>query len=573
MADPRTFVNPFTRSDSRMRRNTKGNKWITTKDEHHVGQRPGPGKPITFETQLSHHESQAAAIAEERGEDHILYTKPEPTTLKATIYDATDLKDLPNTYARLPSVRSWSSLRSSVYEDEEAVSPRTVTPCKKVSSQSKVTSFQSDFAPQRDSSVSRVQPIDFSSIEEARKGSNATVFPSFPSIIKRPNEDANQAKDTHSPVRLTGILNTARQIYDVGPKGEGQKLWSTYKKARKNKPHPTEATQEPLKQMPALRRSSEGLSAHPPMRPAPSQDRLPLRKAVPPEGTRKESEVSRSSIEVPVRIESDVEHVVDRERPLPKVPKLEAAPKPRDTALKPLPAFPGSGPIHNTSAKSLPAIPHVHPAPKPRPSKSKHSTSQRGNTSTNPPYPTHQDPKHPPPTSPPSKPTRILKPSQWWKSFADFTSESHPPTNPKTIISRPRPFTSLQNGLTANLAAEHGGVGGPGAATHHTNTPHTHSNSNGMSAKAQGKQKLTPRSPLYMPKHWREKLHVERRRSSDDLSFACVGVGEGGPSSVRQATSEREKGMVSEPLFRGRGRDTEFYGFYGEVLEEYRGSG
>jgi hypothetical protein len=66
---------------------------------------------------------------------------------------------------------------------------------------------------------------------------------------------------------------------------------------------------------------------------------------------------------------------------------------------------------------------------------------------------------------------------------------------------------------------------------------------------------------------------VERRRSSDDLSFACVGVGEGGSSSVRQATSEREKGMVSEPLFRGRGRDTEFYGFYGEVLEEYRGSG
>jgi hypothetical protein len=29
---------------------------------------------------------------------------------------------------------------------------------------------------------------------------------------------------------------------------------------------------------------------------------------------------------------------------------------------------------------------------------------------------------------------------------------------------------------------------------------------------------------------------------------------------------------VPKPLFTGRGRDTQFYGFYGEVLEEYRGS-
>jgi hypothetical protein len=574
MADPRTVVNPFTMNDSRMRRNTKGNKWVATKDDHPVAQRPSPSKPITFKSQPSHYQSQATAIIEERGEDQTLYSEPEPVTLKATICDAADLKDLPNTYVQLPSVRSWSSLRSSVYEGEEDVSPRTVTPYKKVSLQSEVSSFHSDYAPQRDNSVSIVDPSDFHSTEEARNESNATVFPSFPSIIRRPKEDADHTRGTQSTAKFTGILDTARKIYDVGPKGEGQKLWSTYKKARKDKLHPADVTQEPLKQMSAPRRPSEGLCAHPPTRPAPSQDRLPLRVAMPPEGMRKESEVSRLSLEVPVRIERYMEQVANCERPLPKVSMLKAAPKSKATATKPLPALPGSRPIHNAPAKSLPALPHMHSAPKRRPSKSKQSTSQRGDASTNPPYPTHQDP------TPLPKPTHNLKPSQWWKSLADFTSESHLPSDHKTTISRPRPFTALQNGLTANLAAEHGGVGGPGAATHRTNTPATHLNysSTGKSERALGKQKRTPHSPSYMPKHWREKLHVDRRGSSDDLSFACVGVGEPGPSSVRQVTSGNgsgcgsEGGMVPKPLFTGRGRDTQFYGFYGEVLEEYRGS-
>jgi hypothetical protein len=310
---------------------------------------------------------------------------------------------------------------------------------------------------------------------------------------------------------------------------------------------------------------------------------------MPPDGTRKGSEVSRSSVEVPIRIENDVEHVVDRARPLPLVPKLAAAPKSRQpAATKPLPALPDTKPIHHAPDKPLPAVPRTQTAPKRRLQEGhKHKDLAAligfvNSESTSPPYPTEDREQKPPQVTPPAKPNHIIKPSQWWKSLADFTSESHIPSNPKANISRPRPFTALQNGLTANLAAEHRGVGGPGAASHLPNqtatipSPDNHnSNSSGLSDRALGKQKLTPHTPLYLPKHWREKLHVERRRSSGDLSFACVGVGEAGPSRASQVASGasvRSVGMVPEPLFTGRrrGRDTETYGFYGEVLDEYR---
>jgi hypothetical protein len=577
-----------------MRRNTKGTKWVATKDNDLIAQRPGPSKNVTLKTQQSHHKSHAAAISEERGEGETLHSRPQSPTLKASIYDAADLRELPNTYARLPRVRSWSSLRSDTYDDDEAVSPRTVTPLRKASLQSTVSSLHTDLPPWRNSSVSAVEPIDFSSTEEARKGSNATVFPSFPSTIKRSEEKAADTKGITSPGNIADMLRNARKIYDVGPKGEGQKLWSTYKRIRKDKPNHTEVTQEPVKQTPAPRRPSQGLSAHPPTRPAPSLDRLPLRRAIPPDGTRKGSEMSRSSVEVPIRIENDVEHVVDRARPLPLVPKLAAAPKLRQpAATKPLPALPDMKSIYHAPTKPLPAVPRTQTAPKRRLQeghKHKDLAALIGfvdSESTNPPYPTDDRDQKLSQATPPAKSNHIIKPSQWWKSLADFTSETHIPSNPKANISRPRPFTVLQNGLTANLAAEHGGVGGPSAASHLPNqtailpSPDNHSSSSsGLSDRALGKQKLPPHTPLYLPKHWREKLHVERRRSSDDLSFTCVGVGEGGPSRARQVTgasssaigSARSKEMVPEPLFngRGRGRDTQFYGFYGEVLDEYR---
>jgi hypothetical protein len=577
-----------------MRRNTKGTKWVASKDNDLIAQRPGPSKNVTLKTQQSHHKSHAATILEERGEGETLHSRAQSPTLKASIYDAADLRELPNTYARLPSVRSWSSLRSDTYDDEEAVSPRTVTPLRRVSLQLTVSSLHAGLAPWRSSSVSVVEPIDFSSTEAARKGSNVTVFPSFPSTIKRSEEKAADTKGITTPSNIADMLRNARKIYDVGPKGEGQKLWSTYKRIRKDKPNHTEVTQEPVKQTPAPRRPSQGLSAHPPRRPAPSLDRLPLRKAIPPDGTRKGSEVSRSSVEVPIRIENDVEHVVDRARPLPLVPKLAAAPKSRQpAAMKPLPALPNTKLIHSAPAKPLPAVPRIDVAPKRRlheGRKHKDLAAHIGFVSTDLPYPTDDPkPKQETSTSPPNKSNHIIKPSQWWRSLADFTSETHIPSNPKANISRPRPFTALQNGLTANLAAEHGGVGGPGAASRLPNqtatlpSPDNHSSSSrGLSDRALGKQKLPPHTPLYLPKHWREKLHVERRRSSDDLSFACVGVGEAGPSRARQVTggssgasgaSARSVGMVPAPLFTGRrrGRDTEFYGFYGEVLDEYRG--
>jgi hypothetical protein len=81
-----------------------------------------------------------------------------------------------------------------------------------------------------------------------------------------------------------------------------------------------------------------------------------------------------------------------------------------------------------------------------------------------------------------------------------------------------------------------------------------------------------------------------KRDRDSDVSFACVGMGDGygargygespvlgsemGGSSVRSSEGSSRAGMRPEPLFSGmRGgaseRDTKFYGPVHEVLDEY----
>ena len=378
----------------------------------------------------------------------------------------------------------------------------------------------------RDSAVSAADN-GHGSDEKERQESNTTVFPNFPYTIKKTEGEPKKSKPTQTPLKPDGVYHSAKAIYAAGPKGEGQKLWKSYKitrKAKQSRNAISEISRQPLKEIdiPQGRRPSDalGLSAHPttpaqpPVRPPPSEARIPPRIAVPVNEhlyPRKHSGISKTSYEVPVRIDSSIEQYASRSKPLPSFPPLQPAPKTR----KQNPPDTHHLAPSQASFKPLPLVAH-------------------------PPLPSTLHPNH----SNPSKP-KDPKPTPWWRTLADKTSESYIPPTKDVKISRPRPITALANGRTVNVAPSHGGVGGPGAYGH-------------TSDKARGKQKQT-HSPMFP---W-----LEKKRHDSEASFGCVGV---------EGLAERD-GLRPEPLFSGtRGgevRDTRFYGPVLEVLEEYRGSG
>jgi hypothetical protein len=578
-----------------MRRNTRGSKWVSADKEHRTIPRSSPGKTVTFEKQQSWYPHDAAPAYEHHTESGMPHRLSPPPILRAAIYDPADLRDLLDTHANLPSVRSWSSLRSNAHDDDGDVSPRTAKPSNRPHIESPISPLQGDPMAWRDSAISGVDVKDFASDRKGRQDSNATVFPSFPHSIKKSEPKSKDPEVEQTPHNLTDFYHTAKAIYAVGPKGEGQKLWASYKQSLQAKQDQTKIKREPMKAAPTTRRPSDapGLSAHPPTRPPSSQDRIEPRKPVPLLESlypRKESSLSNTSWEVPIRIGPDVGQRIDRSKPLPSVPWLQAAPNSRqqeyiNLVSKPLPSVPRSQTLpreHAGPSKPLPPLPKLQSAPKGRKGQPAKPTVPPAQTGL--------------PSSAPSRtqsPTHHLatKPTNWWKSLAEKTSENYIPTSLhfKPAISRPRPITAFQNGLTATLASERGGVGGPGAAFPRP-----------LSDKAKGKQKATrvASSPLgaHFPKGWSEKLGspekqmMGKRDRDSDVSFACVGMGDGygargygespvlgsemGGSSVRSSEGSSRAGMRPEPLFSGmRGgaseRDTKFYGPVHEVLDEY----
>jgi hypothetical protein len=483
-----------------------------------------------------------------------------------------------------------------MHNEDEDVSPRTVTPPRKKKLQSPVSPLENNPSTWHKTVVPSIDP---SSVSEARNDSNATLFPSFTVDIRKSETTGNDTRN------LADFFRTAKDIYDVGPKGEGQKLWSSYKQARKGKLELTEIGQRDIEAVLAHRRpSAPGLSAHPPNRPPPSEIRLAARKAVPVTDTlnsRKESDASTSLIEVPIHFDRAVQHFVDRSKPLPSIPQLQAAPNTRKQGYtnlsKPLPAPPSSRlyPDCDTSKPYTQALPpqsvpryrsqqcnkfpktclstdHVSTAG----GKIKYSTHVRGNAQPADVHSSHAKNKN--------------KASHWWKALAEKTSEDYVPASRnkakastdklKAAISRPRPFTALQNGLTANVAEECGGVGGPDAA---------HAR---LTEGRKGKSKANfIHSPvgMHFPTVWRDKLtsasdsagKIEAKQSKkrdSDMSFACAGVEEDYAACIQDPGPSRQmiedQDMRPEPLFSGtRGgedRDTKFYGPYHDVLNEYR---
>jgi hypothetical protein len=521
------------------------------------------------------------------------HNQSQSPKLQAAVYDVSEMQVLPDTHTRRPSVRSWSSLRPSIYDEDEDISPRTCAPPSKKKVYSPVSPPRNNYSTWHNTSTSPIDTV------EARNNSDATLFPSFPTAFKKPDTKAIDARGMQPPRNLADFFRTAKEIYDVGPRGEGQKLWSSYKQFRKGQREIAETRHENM-EVPAHRRpSAPGLSAHPPDRPPPSEIRLAARKAVPVTdtlNTHKKSQISTSSFEVPIHIDPGI-HFTDPSKPLPPIPRLQAAPRTRehgDTNLsKPLPTLPTqrSYPDRDASksfAQSLQpqSVPRYKARQGNKPTKSHVSKEHVSTAASNVKYSQGQSQ----PANVSSSHTKHNnKASHWWKTLAEKTSEDYVPTSRnkgkastdklKGAISRPRPFTALQNGLTANVAAECGGVGGPGAA---------HAR---LSDRQKGKQKATPmRSPvgMHFPSLWRDKLTyasdsagkprpIQSKRRDSDMSFACAGVQEDYSAYMQDPGPSRQRvgdeGMEPEPLFsgtRGEVRDTQFYDPYHDVLDEYR---
>jgi len=611
----------------------------------------------------------------------------------------------------VPDRRSWGSLRPSTYSmstygDDGNVSPRTSRPHRTTQSHAPVSAISTTHrnARHRDSPVSA---IDFARTEEARKGSDATVWPIQEYVIKKPapvvKHKQGKQEDTW---KIGDFYRNARGIYHTGPKGEGQKLWKSYKvteQAKKGK-REVEAT--------AKRRPSAGLAAHPPSGttllemkaiaargkaavaasnafwtkavegkgkgPAASTDvrkesdvsrsskEVPIAhvpsnwtsskgKGKAPVATpevpiahqlssktsawtpskgegkapisisepRKPSEVSCSSLEVPFGIHPDIQRYVDTSKALPRVPKLQPAPRQRGYAVsKDLPPVPQqlheppkpkdrlraetytkslrptrldayekpSGPAREAYTKpivpSRPAVPSTYVPPR------RGWTSSR--TSDKPsPKSTTREPSKPKPSEPtrPAVPSTYVPPRcgwipsidsheispksstvpttsahQWWKTPLVPTSQDkakptrNHPADTKPTISRPRQISDLST--TANLPAAMGGIGGPSTLR----APPHHNQQQGSSTK-------------------------NKARKDSDASFGCAGerasweavpTSFSGPRGTREERETRGESVLftwerrerrekekEKQIKRKGGRDTRFYQPYVEVLQEY----
>ncbi|KAF1845655.1 uncharacterized protein K460DRAFT_286434 [Cucurbitaria berberidis CBS 394.84] len=468
MVNPRAVANPFTKNENHMRRNTKNNKWVAVDSEHtYTQRRAGPSRPVQIRTQQSQHLS------------------------------------------HIPSM--------STISDEVSQKPRIHNP-----------------PPLRTKSSS--------------PGSGATVFPYYPSTITKPEPRPKQSwwkqgfniSDTPPKVApgknttggsqtvpsITDLYRTAKEIYQVGPEGEGLKVWRDYKQSRKGKQNQTEAKQDKsTAQVYQKSRTTPPVPAAP-LRPLPGQvytgfeaDKVIRRGPYAQKDSRlSEGEFSRSSCEVPIAIDKSVQRVVDTNKPLPPVPLLQAAPKTRhpmdlETAFR-----------VGIAAASI-----------------QHPTQQRvGNQGA-------ESDQHVP---------KDAHSGPWWKSLADkHSAKAH--DGLKAKISHRGPLTAFNDGRTVHVAAGCNRVGGPAAAiprpVNHNGVPTT------QSAQAKKNQSMGTKG---------------KKRKSSDASFACQGLADTSfPAS--QSAMHDDKELVPEPLFSGARagdegmRDSMFYEPYYDVLNEY----
>jgi hypothetical protein len=419
----------------------------------------------------------------------------------------------------------------------------------------------------RDSPVSALTLVDFSRLEQPWKELDTAVVPHCPAQIGKPEsktertwrrQDPDERSDTNQAttpkqvhVQQQAVYNstpwyrTAKNIYNLGPKGEGQKVWEVYQQAiifrqADNKPL-EDRYSEPMveerteKQLPTPLPTSPDGVLFPPLRlrPSPTQS---VEKGKKPDKPylRRDSCFSSSSYEVATAVDRTGISTIDANKPLPPVPLLDAAPKVQQTKSTP----PGNFRQHAEREEN-----HL-----------------------------------------------------WWKH-----SPSRVPQSLKSKISHPGPLTVSNKGTTVNVAAECGGVGGPAAAIslpvsrtgaplprppsihikrkeagqplpRAFHLPTFHRSPSKSKGNAYEKAKVDESEDTHPP-HWRDRLvgpayeagkslkqtaietlegvHVGRKKRTSDASFACQGIVDGKLDRYQvsePSSSDDEKGMVPDPL-------------------------
>ncbi|KAF1943465.1 hypothetical protein EJ02DRAFT_485734 [Clathrospora elynae] len=552
MANKRAVINPFTKKDSRMRRNTRDTRWVAEGPTKQRGQ-AGPSKSVRIVKQKARYASHMASVPE-------------------------NLDDVS------PKTRTYFPPQA---EGNDEISPKTRThfppQMRRRSPPLEHPRFPNK-AARRDSPVSATDPIELLYFEEPRisKGSYFTTFPRYSYAIKKPEpkdkiswfkKDLNTKISTRNIAYIerlrsepqdgpkpNGWYRSAKKVYKAGPQGEGQKVWKAYQQVCKGKDGPG-ATHNRLAQrsnkkpLPRLPSSDMGLSSHPAARPLPAQVcGMPSRKKAPETHHHKGSTFSRSSYEVPTGIDGTMQRVVDANKPLPRVPRIDPAPRTRTSDNKPLPSLPRLD-VASTPRRQVGQVPS-------RPAKTKWfelSTHVAG-----------------------KQPTSKDALSSWWKTSTDKqTAKAHSAL--KSRISHTGPLMASNRGATANIAAECGGVGGPAAAVslpvHRHGAPLPQPRNIYAAHKEvqkalpselpqpsecqKGKQKATERDNT-PPKHWRDVFvdatHFNvRKRKDSDTSFVCQGLPEGyvqdlGPFSQSQRhwdADSNDEVMRPAPLFSG----------------------
>lgn len=197
MANPRTVINPFTKNEHRMRRKTRGTKWVTASPSTVVKQnRDSEQRPL----QPNNHKF--SLLSDSNG---------GPT--KTRVPSSMRYKTKP------PSLSSkLSATHTNVsYQDNSIVAPRHLD-----FSKLEQTWKVSDLAVLPRCSASTVWPEQ--GTKRMRQNQNLGEPSSTDqAIVRQQKRDQKQA--ISGP---THWYRTAKNIYTAGPKGEGQKVWEAY---------------------------------------------------------------------------------------------------------------------------------------------------------------------------------------------------------------------------------------------------------------------------------------------------------------------------------------------------------
>ncbi|KAF2242809.1 hypothetical protein BU26DRAFT_524373 [Trematosphaeria pertusa] len=384
---------------------------------------------------------------------------------------------------------------------------------------------------------------------EERKESDATVFPRFsytlPKLPPKPNKKEKGKKekqvrfpeasssgheertDTHeasagkSGSRLADLFRSAREIYSAGPRGEGQKIWSGIRKKKRAQKQAAKQHQLQIIRENPQPQAYGSPTPFTPARPSPppplgvSRGRSsprPKHAHVPltPHSLAGAGYYSQSGYSIPVAASASVQYdgqevVVDGYKPLPPVPKLDAAPKNRDevrerkTPSPPPPPPPRPVPSKNPERVIRQQVGTTSSTTAPQPQSRTQWFSELDDQQT-------ERPRRTPQRKEPGRLRRffslflnIEEPSD---PHAGAATNHHPAkkhSKLKAQISHPGPMAVLDN-RTVNVAVENGGVGGPAAAISlplrngEIVQPRRHA---AQGKKGKGKQKrLTPPPPV-----------------------------------------------------------------------------